>query len=159
MENRKRNIQMKFYVTEEEKRLIDEKMKQLPIWLVSLLGNLFITAMSFILIMTVYGRFFRLYMFTALAPLPLAAFAGEETSFAGLAFIKSYIGVCMEGVIIVLACLIFTAFASGSEPVIDTSLSAVSMSWNYIAESIFNMLVLLSLVKGADRIAKEMFGV
>ena len=31
MENRKRNIQMKFYVTEEEKRLIDEKMKQLPI--------------------------------------------------------------------------------------------------------------------------------
>ena len=94
-----------------------------------------------------------------LAPLPLAAFAGEETSFAGLAFIKSYIGVCMEGVIIVLACLIFTAFSSGSEPVIDTSLSAVSMSWNYIAESIFNMLVLLSLVKGADRIAKEMFGV
>ena len=32
MENRKRNIQMKFYVTEEEKRLIDEKMKQLPIF-------------------------------------------------------------------------------------------------------------------------------
>ena len=31
MTNRKRNIQMKFYVSEEEKRLIDEKMKQLPI--------------------------------------------------------------------------------------------------------------------------------
>ena len=31
MENRKRNIPMKFYVTEEEMRLIDEKMKQLPI--------------------------------------------------------------------------------------------------------------------------------
>lgn len=31
MENRKRNIQMKFYVTGEEKRLSDEKMKQLPI--------------------------------------------------------------------------------------------------------------------------------
>ena len=30
MANRKRNIQMKFYVTEEEKRLIDEKMAQLP---------------------------------------------------------------------------------------------------------------------------------
>ena len=29
MENRKRNIQMKFWVTEEEKRLIDEKMKLL----------------------------------------------------------------------------------------------------------------------------------
>ena len=30
MANRKRNIQMKFWVTEEEKRLIDEKIKQLP---------------------------------------------------------------------------------------------------------------------------------
>ena len=30
MANRKRNIQMKVYVTEEEKRLIDEKMAQLP---------------------------------------------------------------------------------------------------------------------------------
>ena len=30
MANRKRNIQMKFWVTEEEKRLIDEKMSQFP---------------------------------------------------------------------------------------------------------------------------------
>ena len=30
MANRKRNIQMKFWVTEEEKRLIDKKMQQLP---------------------------------------------------------------------------------------------------------------------------------
>ena len=30
MANRKRNIQIKFYVTEDEKRLIDEKMSQLP---------------------------------------------------------------------------------------------------------------------------------
>ena len=29
MANRKRNIQMKFYVTEDEKRLIDERMKLL----------------------------------------------------------------------------------------------------------------------------------
>ena len=31
MPNRKRNIQMKFWVTEDEKRLIDEKMKLLPV--------------------------------------------------------------------------------------------------------------------------------
>ena len=30
MPNRKRNVQMKFWVTEDEKRLIDEKMKLLP---------------------------------------------------------------------------------------------------------------------------------
>ena len=133
-------------------------LASIPLWLVSLLGSLFITVMSFILILTVYGRFFKLYMYTALAPLPLASFAGEGTSFAGKAFIKSYIGVCMEGAVIVLACLIFSAFMSSGTPVVDTSLSAVTMSWQYIGETIFNMLVLVGLVKGAERIVKEMFG-
>lgn len=132
-------------------------LQSIPLWLVTFMGSLFITVLSFILIMTVYGRFFRLFFYTALAPLPLASFAGEGTSFAGKAFIKSYIGVCMEGVIVVLACLIFSAFASGS-PTLDTSLSAVTMSWQYVAETIFNMLVLVGLVKGAERIAREMFG-
>ena len=133
-------------------------LASIPLWLVSLLGSLFITVMSFVLILTVYGRFFRLYFYTALAPIPLASFAGEGTSFAGKAFLKSYIGVCLEGAIIVLACLIFTAFMSSSAPVVDTSLSAVTMSWQYIGETIFNMLVLVGLVKGAERIVKEMFG-
>lgn len=133
-------------------------LASIPLWLVSLLGSLFITVMSFILILSVYGRFFKLYMYTALAPLPLASFAGEGTSFAGKSFIKSYIGVCMEGAVIVLACLIFSAFMSTSTPTVDASLSAVTMSWQYIAETIFNMLVLVGLVKGAERIVKEMFG-
>ncbi len=133
-------------------------LASIPLWLVSLLGSLFITVMSFVLILTVYGRFFRLYFYTALAPLPLSSFAGEGTSFAGKAFLKSYIGVCMEGAVIVLACMIFSAFMSSGNPTVDTSLSAVTMSWNYIAETIFNMLVLVGLVKGAERIVKEMFG-
>lgn len=133
-------------------------LESIPLWLVTVLGSLFITVLSFILIMTVYGRFFRLYMYTALAPLPLASFAGEGTSFAGKAFLKSYLGVCLEGAVIVLACLIFSAFASTSTPTLDTSLSAVTMSWQYVAETIFNMMVLVGLVKGAERIIKEMFG-
>ena len=35
-------------------------LESIPLWLVSLLGTLFITVMSFILLLTVYGRFFRL---------------------------------------------------------------------------------------------------
>ncbi len=133
-------------------------LASIPLWLVSLLGSLFITILSFILILSVYGRFFKLYFYTALAPLPLASFAGEGTSFVGKAFIKSYIGVCMEGAVIVLACLVFSAFMSSGTPIVDTSLSAVTMSWQYIGETIFNMLVLVGLVKGAERIVKEMFG-
>ena len=133
-------------------------LESIPLWLVSLLGSLFITVMSFILLLTVYGRFFRLYMFTALAPLPLSSFAGEGTSASGKAFIKSYIGVCMEGAVIVIACLIYSAFLSSSAPAVDASLPAVTMAWEYIGQLIFNMLILTGLVRGASRIVKEMLG-
>ena len=133
-------------------------LESIPLWLVSLLGSLFITVMSFILLLTVYGRFFRLYMFTALAPLPLSTFAGEGTAASGKAFLKSYIGVCMEGAVIVLACLIYSAFLSSSTPAADATLPAVTMAWQYIGQLIFNMLILTGLVRGADRIVKEMLG-
>ena len=131
----------------------------IPLWLVTILGSLFITVMSFIMIMTVYGRFFRLYMYTALAPVPLSTFAGEGTSQMGKSFVKSYVGVCLEGAVIVLSCLIFSAFASTSAPTLDTDITTVTMIWKYIGEVIFNMLVLVGLIKGSDRIVKEMLGV
>ena len=104
-------------------------MQSIPLWLVSFLGSLFITVMSFILILIVYGK----------------------------AFVKSYIGVCLEGAVIVLACLIYSAFLSSAAPTVDTKLPAVTMAWEYIGELVFNMLVLTGLVKGADRIVREMF--
>lgn len=130
----------------------------IPLWLVTILGSLFITVMAFIMIMSVYGRFFRLYMYTALAPVPLAAFGGETTSEMGKHFVKSYVGVCLEGAVVVLACITFTAFSSSSVPTLDTSITTVTMIWKYIGEVIFNMLVLVGLIKGADRIIKEMLG-
>lgn len=132
----------------------------IPLWLVTILGSLFITVLSFIMIMTVYGRFFKLYMYTALAPVPISTFAGESTSQMGKSFIKSYIGVCLEGAVIVLSCVIFSAFiSSGSAPVLDEDITTVTMVWKYIGEVIFNMLVLVGLIKGSDRIIKEMLGV
>ena len=67
--------------------------ESIPLWAVTLIGGLFITVLSFILIMTVYGRFFKLYMYTALAPLPLSTFAGEPSQNIGKTFIKSYCAV------------------------------------------------------------------
>ena len=131
--------------------------ESIPLWAVTLIGGLFITVLSFIMIMSVYGRFFKLYLYTAISPLPFASFAGENTSGIGKAFVKSYMGVCLEGAVIVLACLIYSAFLSGSSPTVDSSLPAVTMAWEYIGELIFNMLILTGLVKGADRIVREMF--
>ena len=132
-------------------------MESIPLWLVSFLGSLFITVMSFILILTVYGRFFRLYLYTALSPLPFASFAGENSSAMGKAFVKSYVGVCLEGAVIVLACLIYSAFLSSDAPSVDATLPAVTMAWQYLGQLGFNMLVLTGLVKGADRLVREMF--
>lgn len=131
--------------------------ESIPLWAVTLIGGLFITVLSFIMIMSVYGRFFRLYLYTAIAPVPLASFAGEPTQNVGKSFMKSYAAVCLEGAIIVLACIIFSVFAA-SPPVADADAAAVTMVWSYIGELIFNMLVLVGAVKMADRVVREMMG-
>ena len=132
-------------------------LESIPLWAVTLIGGLVITVMSFILIMTVYGRFFRMYMYTAIAPIPLSTFAGEPSQNIGKTFLRSYASVCLEGAIIVLACVIFSLFAS-SPPVVDPSEAAVNQVWTYVGELIFNMLVLVGAVKMSDRLVKEMLG-
>ena len=132
--------------------------ESIPLWAVTILGGLFVTVLSFILILTVYGRFFKLYMYTAIAPIPLSSFAGETTQNIGKSFLKSYIAVCLEGAIIVLACIIFSAFAT-SPPVVDAGAEAVNMVWKYIGELIFNMLVLVGTIRLSDRIVREMMGI
>ena len=131
--------------------------ESIPLWAVTLIGGLFITVMSFLLIMTVYGRFFKLYMYTALAPIPLSTFAGEPSQNVGKSFIKSYCAVCLEGAVIVLACIIFSLFAS-SPPVVDPNAAAVTQVWSYTGELLFNMLVLVGSVRMSDRIIREMMG-
>lgn len=131
--------------------------ESIPLWAVTLIGSLVITVLAFIMIMTVYGRFFKLYLYTAIAPIPLSTFAGEPTSHVGKSFLKSYTAVCLEGAIIVLACVIFSLFAS-SPPVIDASATAINQVWKYVGELVFNMLVLVGTIKMSDRVVREMMG-
>ena len=131
--------------------------ESIPLWAVTLIGGLFITVLSFVMIMSVSRRFFNLYLYTAIAPIPLSTFAGEPTQNVGKSFLKSYCAVCLEGAIIVLSCIIFSLFAS-SPPVVDASASAVTQVWKYIGELVFNMLVLVGTVKLSDRVVREMMG-
>ncbi|MBO5183089.1 MAG: hypothetical protein J6B64_01695 [Bacilli bacterium] len=131
--------------------------ESIPLWAVTLIGGLFVTVLSFIMILTVYGRFFKLYLYTAIAPIPLSTFAGEPTQQVGKSFLKSFSAVCLEGAIIVLACIIFSLFAS-TPPVVDTSAAAVTQVWKYVGELVFNMLVLVGTIKMSDRVVREMMG-
>ena len=119
--------------------------ESIPLWAVTLIGGLFITVMSFIM------------MYTAIAPIPLSTFAGEPTQNVGKSFLKSYCAVCLEGAVIVLACIIFSLFVS-SPPVVTSDAAPVTMVWAYIGELVFNMLVLVGTVKMSDRIIREMMG-
>ena len=135
-----------------------ESVGSIPLWAVTLLGSLFIWVLSLIMILTVYSRFFKLYMATAIAPIPLSSFAGQPSSSIGVAFLKSYAAICLEGCIIVLACVIFSQFASAPPAVGDASTAPATLVWNYIGELIFNMLVLVGSIKMSDRIIRELMG-
>lgn len=95
---------------------------------------------------------------TAIAPVPLASFAGQPSSSIGVAFLKSYAAICLEGCVIVLACVIFSAFASSPPAIADDTLAAATIVWNYVGELIFNMLVLVGAIKMSDRIIRELMG-
>lgn len=129
----------------------------IPLWLVSLIGALLVAVLSCVILLTVYSRFFKLYMYTAIAPVPMAGFAGEGTSNIGRQFIKSYAGVCLQGAIIILACIIYSVFAT-SMPNVDSSASATSAVWSYLLELIVNLLVLVGAIRMSDRIIHEMIG-
>ena len=131
--------------------------ESIPLWAVTIIGSLFVTVLSFIIIFTVYGRFFKIYMYTAIAPIPLSSFAGQPTENIGCSFLKGYTAVCLEGAIIVIACVIFSYFAS-SPPVVDPDAAPAAMVWKYIGELVFNMLVLVGTVKMSDHVVKEMMG-
>lgn len=132
--------------------------ESIPLWAVTLIGSLVITILSFIMILTVYGRFFKIYLYTAIAPIPLSTFAGQPTEQIGKSFLKSYAAVCLEGAIIILACIIFSKF-SATPPVVDADATVVSMVWSYIGEVVFNMLVLVGTVKMSDRVVREIMGI
>jgi hypothetical protein len=132
-------------------------LESIPLWAVSLIVCLVIWVLSIIVILTVYGRFFKLYLYTALAPIPLSTFAGEPTQSVGVSFLRSYCAVLLEGAVIILACVIFSLFAA-SPPVANASASAVTMVWGYFGELILSMLILVATVKMADKIIRELMG-
>ena len=103
------------------------------------------------------ASFLRCICMLRSAPIPLSTFAGEPSQNVGKSFLKSYAAVCLEGAVIVLACIIFSVFAS-SPPVVDPDAAAASMVWSYIGEITFNMLILVGSVKMSDHVVREMMG-
>ena len=131
-------------------------LDSIPLWIVSVIGALIICVLSFVMILTVYSRFFKLFMYTAVAHVPLSSFAGEGTSQVGRQFLKSYAGVCLQGTVIIIACIIFSVVAE--TPTVATGGDATSMVWSWLIQTVFYFLVLVGAVRMSDRVVKEMIG-
>ncbi len=125
-------------------------------YIASFLCYIIMAGISIVILLTVYGRFFKLYMYLAIAPIPLATFAGDGTSHIGQTFVKSFIGVCLEGALIVLACIIFERYTASAPPPVVAGGDATSVINSYMLQIIFNMLVLLGVIKMCDKLTKEM---
>ena len=125
--------------------------------------------------LTVYGRFFKIYLYTAFSPLPLASFASEQTQNIGKSFLRSYIAVLLEGVVIIIALRIFLAYMQSAPAVKameevttlvadtngivasqETSMDYAVGVLKYLGRTIFDVLLLLGAIRGVSRVVKEM---
>lgn len=81
-------------------------------FIVVLMFALVIMVCSFTIIMVVYGRLFNIYLHIAVAPLALACGAAGPLRGTFVSYLKSFVGVCLQGVVIVIVCMVFSAFAN-----------------------------------------------
>ena len=129
------------------------------LWLLSLVGVIVVVALSIVVLFSVYGRFFKIYIYTAVSPIFLSTYAGEVTSSTGRHFTKTLLGVFFEGAIIILACIIYTAYVTNSPMSLgEPSDDAFSIVFSYLLEMIINMLVLVGTVKSSDQVVRNIMG-
>lgn len=133
---------------------------QLPLWLLSLIGCLITCICGILFLICVYGRFFRVYIHIALAPLGFAAFGGEVTANSGKHFLMNFFHVCLEAAVIMLAVVICKGIIGGGGwgIILGDDASVTIRLANYIMQNLFAMVLLVTLTFGVNRMTKEMFG-
>ena len=95
--------------------------KGILLFVVVLIGAIFIVISTIAVLLTVYGRLFNLYLMIAISPLPLATAIGKPTRFVFYNFVKSFLSVVLEALVIVLVLYIFTQFV-GTNTGLDSAL-------------------------------------
>ena len=143
--------------------ILTRGMSLLPALILEIEGFIVAVVLAITLILTVFGRFFKIYMFAALSPIPLSTFGSESTQEVGRNFLKSFTAICAEGLIIGLALIVFTAYSQN--PVITFEGTGIFEWIGNLAEEVtfmftqlFHMILLLGIIKGADQIVHRMFG-
>lgn len=69
--------------------------------------NLIMSLLRIVIFLIIYGRMIEIYVLTAVAPLPLSTLSNENLHGTAKKFIQHYVAVCMQGLIILLCCMIY----------------------------------------------------
>lgn len=131
--------------------------KALLFW-VSLLAVVVIIVATFTVLFMVYGRFFKIYMVAAIAPIPLAFFGGEPTQRIGMSYLHAFGGVCLEGAMIAVACVVYSVIAGVLPDFHLTGDTLIAKLLSYIVGVIFHTLLLAGTVKGTESLTQRYLG-
>lgn len=96
--------------------LIELKIYQLAIQIVMLLVNVICL-----------GRFIEIYVYIAIAPIPLATLPSEELGQVGKNFLKSFTAVCIQGALIFLVLTFFPMFAASIPATLSGRFAALTL--------------------------------
>lgn len=135
----------------------------IPAMSVGLIGFCVAAVLCVEIILTVIGRYFKIYVLGAIAPLGIVCFASNETRQYARNFVNAFIGFSVEGLVIAMALIVFAGYLES--PLIDTVVFEGIFSWlgdsakelAYSYEQIFDMLLFLGIVKGSDQIVHQIF--
>lgn len=129
----------------------------LLVLIMAVLMGAIIWLLSIVLLLTVYVRFFKIYIYAAVSPIPLSSIAGENTTRIARSFLINYFGVCFQGILIIIAFILFKSIAV-SGYVVDPNKDAVDNLLGYMGTIMLQMILLVVTVRGTERLTKEMIG-
>ncbi|MBQ8913670.1 MAG: type IV secretion system protein [Lachnospiraceae bacterium] len=90
-------------------------MQQGFMFLIVLIAAIIIAVSAFTILLIGYGRLFNLYLHIAVAPIAFAFIPSELTRQHFMSFLRSFVGICLQALAIIAACMIFSAFSKGYE--------------------------------------------
>lgn len=135
-------------------------MSKLALLIFTFVAMFIIAVMAITIIMSVYGRFFKIYVTGAIAPLALSTFSGEPTAHIGMHYLKAFAGVCLEGVIIAIACCLYGPFVRVLPPIQIAEDMGVFVDLSvYILTIVLHTMILSGLIKSADWLTQKYLGI
>lgn len=174
------NYLLHITISEEARQLYgwSDWYEQVGLGAVVIILAIWIVIATVSVLLVVYGRLFNLFMLVAVSPLTFACSLSSPTRKVFYGYLKTFLTVALEALIIVAALYVFKVFASSLAPEIelrpgitiiqhwfsmevvpyDTEGSCEAMI-KYLFEIGFLFAVLLSVIRGAENIVNRIFGI